>query len=696
MRSSACLFVASTFGISSAKLNLLMIISDQHRWDALGAAGNEIIQTPVLDKLAAEGVRFANAYTVCPVCCPSRTSMLAGRTPEQTQVRGNGDIDTAPRAMTYDRVLLANGWRGQYTGKYHSPYNYTRDASGKTYYSKDVQWLNGKGPVNAPAGVLSLSSAYRAVLDAHEPLQQLQLGQLLDAMYQRPYWADVADLRYAAASNETLLALSNKLIGEGKANKVPTTDQQHVNGRLALQPNHSYSALTLADAMTALDELKDAPFTLTASFESPHPPFVIPAPFYGAYPNGSIPDPPTVEDAMTASPYHHPHSPSGNEDQVRQQTSNYYGMIAQNDRMVGELLGRLDELNLAAKTLVIYVADHGEMLGDHHMQSKMVFYEGSVHVPFIMRLPTVIPAGAVVDAPVSTMSLFGTIVDYLGLPSTTAPCTSPSLRPLIEGTTANATQVIFSFWDTDSAPGFMAFDGRFKLMIGRLAKAGSAACNADLLVPFGGAAESYYYLPKPCGLGADEQGFDAPGVDALYDLRYDPREVINLLRSPYVQKPLSALHPGENDTIVPFERARRLQKALVAWLNETDSEYASAVAVREMNTSHINQVPVLARGGNDASAPVMPARIAWKVGLANTFTVPAETFLDVDGDALHFNGTLDRHALPGWLQVHPNTGIVHGKPPSKGTYLLRVMASDHKTAGSAFIEYSLDVSVAAV
>ena len=190
------------------KVNLLMIISDQHRFDAMGAAGNEIVHTPVLDKLAQDGVRFASAYSICPVCCPSRTSMLAGRTPEQTQVRGNGDIATAPRAMTYDRVLLANGWRGEYKGKYHSPYNYTRDENGTSYYSKPVQWLNGKGPVNAPGGVLSLTDAHSAYLDAHEPLVPLARGQLLDGMYRRPYWADVADLRYDQAFNDTLLDLS--------------------------------------------------------------------------------------------------------------------------------------------------------------------------------------------------------------------------------------------------------------------------------------------------------------------------------------------------------------------------------------------------------------------------------------------------------------------------------------------------------
>ena len=100
MSATSCLVVAAAFsavaGTASAptdKLNLLMIISDQHRWDALGEAGNQIIRTPVLDKLARDGTHFTNAYTICPVCCPSRTSMLAGRPPEQTGVRGNGNFD---------------------------------------------------------------------------------------------------------------------------------------------------------------------------------------------------------------------------------------------------------------------------------------------------------------------------------------------------------------------------------------------------------------------------------------------------------------------------------------------------------------------------------------------------------------------------------------------------------------------------
>ena len=163
-------------------------------------------------------------------------------------------------------------------------------------------------------------------------------------------------------------------------------------------------------------------------------------------------------------------------------------------------------------------------------------------------------------------------------------------------------------------------------------------------------------------------------------MKYDPREVINLLRSPFVDRPLSQLHSGEKDGIVPSSKARSLQAALVGWLKGTGSSYATAVAQRRMNTTHINQVPVLA-------TPV-PSDVTWQANRANTLTLPASTFLDVDGDSLTFAGTLDRGALPPWLRVHPKDGSVHGTPPSAGSHLLRVTATDRKS-GAAFVELQL-------
>lgn len=161
------------------------------------------------------------------------------------------------------------------------------------------------------------------------------------------------------------------------------------------------------------------------------------------------------------------------------------------------------------------------------MQSKMVFYEGSVHIPLILRLPGIIPSGKVVDEPVSNMALFGTITDYLGLPAA-APPTSKSLRPLIEGSrdsadAADDDRVVFSFWDSDISPGFMAFDGRFKLMIGRQEKTDASRCcspDVQCMIPAHDEID-VDYRTVPCEV--DAQGFDAPGVDALYDHLYDPK-----------------------------------------------------------------------------------------------------------------------------------------------------------------------------
>jgi arylsulfatase A-like enzyme len=103
-----------------------------------------------------------------------------------------------------------------------------------------------------------------------------------------------------------------------------------------------------------------------------------------------------------------------NADYVRQLTAAYYAMVAEVDHQVGRLLDRLDELKLARNTLVVFTADHGEMLGAHGLVSKMVFHEEAVHVPLLMRMPGAIKAGSVVRAPVSGMDLFATVLEYLG------------------------------------------------------------------------------------------------------------------------------------------------------------------------------------------------------------------------------------------------------------------------------------------
>lgn len=197
---------------------------------------------------------------------------------------------------------------------------------------------------------------------------------------------------------------------------------------------------------------------------------------------------------------------------------------------------------------------------------------------------------------------------------------------------------------------------------------------------------SHSQLVDERGVGlVDEQGFDAPGVDALYDLQYDPEEKINLLRSPFVQRHLSALHkditPGSVADVVPLNQATRLQAALVKWLKDSGSEYAAGVEKRKSNIGHINQAPVLAQPVPDAT---------WHANQQqHTLLIPAGTFLDIDGDKLHYTALLDRHPLPSWLNLDHDSGTLKGTPPTKGTHLVRVLAAD--ATGPAFVEFQLIV-----
>jgi hypothetical protein len=124
------------------RVNLLFIMTDQQRWDAMGCAGNTVIKTPNLDRLAAQGARFARFYSSCPVCVPARTVILTGHALEATQIRGNVDQDkqNGPNLPTFDQVLLRGGYKGEYHGKWHSPYKFALD------YTRPVRWLNGKNP----------------------------------------------------------------------------------------------------------------------------------------------------------------------------------------------------------------------------------------------------------------------------------------------------------------------------------------------------------------------------------------------------------------------------------------------------------------------------------------------------------------------------------------------------------------------
>jgi len=512
------------YGAASQRpVNLLFIITDQQRWDALGYAGNKVLKTPNLDRLAREGARFTSFYSSCPVCSPSRTTILTGRSIGSHKVTDNKEItrDDLPDFVTFDQILLRNGYHGEYHGKYHSPYKMAFD------YNWPVRWVNGPRPDGSKADMAE-GWAFKAYIEAHVPARPLKPGELLANMYGRPYTPDPIDGAFGMTQAEV-----DKL-GRGKQVKRNLEIGQGTTyGCLDVPPEHTLTAWTVKEGLEGLERLHKTggPFTLTISIGPPHPPMALPRPYYGMYPSDSIPAPASLNDRRENSPYTRRYNddpnPYRDPAKVRQMISDYYGLVTEVDNWIGKILNRLEELGLAQHTLVVFTSDHGEMLADHGMHSKMTFYEGAAHIPLLMRLPSVIPAGKVVNAPAAQIDLFATILDYLDRPGHASE--GRNLRPLIEGKDDGAGRIAVSEWNSTHFPGFMVFDGRWKLMSG--------------------------------------QSANAPSVDALYDLQNDPNKITNLI--------------GANPDRQKFRtQAERMKALLVAWLERVNSPHLKEVKAR--------------------------------------------------------------------------------------------------------------------
>ncbi len=497
---------------SRRPVNLLFVITDQQRFDALSCAGNPVLRTTNLDRLAREGAMFRNAMTNCPVCVPARTCILTGNSIENTHVHNNGILRKEPGlnpGPSFDNILAGHGYHSQYYGKYHSPYTLAR-----TYDNKVIPIV----PFNK--GQMTEKTYYRRYLDQYVPVRKPGPGELIDPGSERPYTPALVDYRYA---------LRNAPLAERE--KVPKhMSQAEVWGWLHVPRQHSLSALTVDDAIRALGQLKNGPFSLTCSIGPPHPPFLNHAPYWGMYPADEMPLPKNFRDKMTYSPYRnraahmtHFHKPEN----VRSMMSVYYGMVKEDDDQIGRLLKRLEELGLAGNTLVIFTADHGEMLGSHGMHSKMVFYEGAVHVPLLMRLPGVIKPGTVVTHPVSTMDLFPTILDYLGQQA--PPRDGRDLRPLIEGRKSDYPDFCVSEWAANNTPNYMVRTEDWKLMMAN----------------------------RP----------ESTATDALYNLKEDPYEMRNLLGPPA-------------DRAHNRKRAEEMKERLVSWLERVHSPHLEGVKQR--------------------------------------------------------------------------------------------------------------------
>jgi choline-sulfatase len=353
-------------------------MTDQHRADALGCTGGWV-DTPNIDRLAAEGVRFANAYTNAPLCVPARVSLALGRYPHNTEVWKTQSHALPKRAPTWMRSVQAAGYTTALFGKTHlHPHQGDlRDREGLVR-----SW--GLDHVDEIAGPRAAARCRSNLTDIWER------ADLYEA-----YQDDVRE-RY---ENKPWVVRPSPL---------PLNLYADVYvGRQAAAWLRNYSG--------------EHPWCCWVSWGGPHEPWDTPEPYASRYSPADMPPPVPHEDPGTDRPsgvldqkldkFPEPFDP----EDIARLRADYAGHVTLIDDQIGEVLRAVEERGELDRTLVVFVSDHGEQNGDHDLLYKGVFLDASVRIPLIVRLPPGDrPAGVVSEAMVELMDVGATLVDAAG------------------------------------------------------------------------------------------------------------------------------------------------------------------------------------------------------------------------------------------------------------------------------------------
>ncbi len=492
------------------KPNVLFIIVDQLRYDALSIAGNTIVKTPNIDRIGRQGAYFKNNYTPMAVCAPARASILTGRTVEHTGMNNNDAYKPAPGVMsqqTYDEFLTSAGYRAEYYGKWHST-----PAHFEVYQNPEK--LTSKGtPIMGPG----MQQHFRDYLHKNVPERAPKKGEFIDSFSGRPYTPNPLDKQLNGGAEEGL-----------------KNTQPDFHGELDIPSEYSLTAQQAKETIDALGRMKDKTFSLTCSFHFPHAPMLPTGNYYQMYPPDKMPDPVSIHDDMKNSPYINANGRLKNMEyadveKIKYMISDYYGLVKEVDDWVGKILDKLDELKLADNTLIIFTADHGEMLGSHGLREKNVFYEESAHVPLLIRYPGHIKPNTEVDHYTTNVDLYATIFDYLGQPA--LPSDGQSLRDLIEKKKSARPDYIVTEWDFrgDVEPNYMVIKDGWKMFI--------------------------------------PQTSTSQVIDVLYNLKDDPHEMNNLI--------------GNNSNRKKYtDKVNELKTDLLQWLSKNNSKHIDGVRER--------------------------------------------------------------------------------------------------------------------
>ena len=351
--------------------NVVVIYTDQLRWDALGCTGNADVVSPNLDRLAERGALFDHHFVQSPVCMPSRVSMLSGRYPSDLRITHMG-VPVPQDVTILPGYLRRFGFRSANLGKLHFLPHANRDhRSPHPDYGFDVLELSDEPGV--------YDDDYRQWVRARDP-------EAVDAV--GAGWPPAAATWVATMSSN-------------EREPIPRDDYA---GPVAFPADEGLThAAFVADRTIDFVErsVGREPFLAVASFFAPHAPFVVPQRFLDLYERDSL----TI--GVRGDPALH------STDDLRRLAHGYYASISEVDHHVGRILDSMEELGILDDTIVVFTSDHGEWLGDRGRLAKGYPADDPVsRVPLIVAGPGIVPG--VRPGIVESVDIVPTVLELCG------------------------------------------------------------------------------------------------------------------------------------------------------------------------------------------------------------------------------------------------------------------------------------------
>ena len=450
--------------------NIILIFTDQHRLSGLGCYGKTPCLTPNIDRLSKQGVRFETAYTACPVCSPARASIMTG-----LHVHGHGICsnvhelgcsiqELADRPELLSRRLINAGYQCGYTGKWHLGTNKTETFGGPNNPSlpKDVGFQGQNFPGHGYGGFGF--QEYKEYCT-----QNGFVHKVITKKTSRPKVMPYGLLEGPVESTVPFFLTEHT---------INLIDQFHSSNR---------------------------PFFIWHNFWGPHSPYYSTQEFYNMYKDVEIPKWPNFEfEARSINRPHrvklHPKLEQLNWEDWAEGIRHYYAFVSLIDGQVGRILDHVENRGIAADTIIIFSADHGETLGSH----GGLIDKGWNHFEEIQRIPLIIKdprsnnrktarCKSVQTEPVSLIDLYPTILDLADAEYTSTEIHGKSL--------------------------YMLLNGR------------KTKLHENIYVEFNG-VNSLSTTMITCRHGNLKYGWNCSSEDELYDLSEDPHEVHNLIDHP--------------------------------------------------------------------------------------------------------------------------------------------------------------------